>query len=214
MDFSDVLGVLNDLPNTFTRPGPPYTQFIDATGFALSRFTEDGDAIEAQVTNFSTGPIDGWLDTWGLLMGVPRYADEANGLYTQRIARTVLAWVGTVPGVTNWISFFTQSGSVVENSPGVGYSITLPATMTQTQITQFLSSFNRIRPAGVPFVVYQIGIGTYLGTVDFTADGAVAGDYLALGTQRIGLNLNPMTLSNSPLLPMLLAVDPILNPGS
>jgi len=213
MDLRSVMGVLNDLPSTFKRGGPPYTQFLDSATMALCRFTEAADATETQVQSWTAGPVDGWLDVWGLLFGVPRYPDEANIPYYTRIQRTCLAWVATFPAVQTWVNFYAAGGQVTENTGGIGYVITVPSSMGATQIQQFLSSFNRIRPAGVPFALYQTGLGTYLGTVDFTADGMIVGDYLALGTQRLPLSIDPMTLSNRPLLPMVLAVDPTLNPG-
>jgi hypothetical protein len=213
MDLSSVMGVLNDLPSTFRRAGPPYTQFLDSVTMALCRFTEAADATETQIRSWTAGPVDGWLDVWGLLFGVPRYPNESNIPYYTRVQRTVQAWVATVPAVQIWVQFYAAGGVVTENVGSVGYTITIPASLSVTLLRQFLSSFNRIRPAGVPFAVYQIGLGTYLGTVDFTADGMIVGDYLALGTQALPLNLDPMTLSNRPLLPMTIATDPVLNPG-
>jgi hypothetical protein len=211
MDFLSIAGVLSDLPSTFTRIGAPYNQFIDSTITGLARYTQGADGVEAQVAGFAY-PVDGWLDTWGLLWSLPRHQNEGNIAYATRIQETVLAWVGTVPAIQTWLNLFAPGGVITENT-GLGYNLTLPAAMTQAQVISFLVSLNRIRPAGVPFSVNQIGLGTYLGTIDFLGDGAMVGDYLSAGTQGIPLPFGPTQLNALILLPLLLLLDPSINPS-
>ena len=212
MDLPSILARLNDLPSTFKRNGPPYTQLIDAIGAALAISGQAADATETQVQGFPAA-VDGWLDVWGLLWGVPRQPNEANSPYATRITRTVLAWVGTLPAMQAWIAFYAPGATIIENgSATLGYTITLPSTMTTAQVTTFLQSLGRIRPAGVPFNVNQLGGGLYLGTTEFLSDGRVMGNYLTSNTGTLTLPLSPFTPNSVPLLPTLVFVDPTINP--
>lgn len=212
MDYPSVLARLNDLPRTFKREGPPYTLLIDSIGWQLAMFTLASDATSQQVLAF--GPaLDSWLDVWGLLWGVPRQQNEANSSYATRIARTVLAWVGTLPAIQAWLNFYAPGGTVTENLPGVGYVITFPSNMTLAQIITFLLSFNRIRPAGMPFSVAQAIGGITLGTDIFLATGAPKGAYLSSALNSLSLPIGPVTNNTSPLLPSTYFSDPTLNPS-
>ena len=68
----------------------------------LRTLTGGADATMQQVTTFD-GAMDGWIDVWGLLFGVPRNDNEGNAPYAVRVAETVLAWVGTGPAIAAWI---------------------------------------------------------------------------------------------------------------
>jgi hypothetical protein len=206
MDFLTVLARLNDLPNTFKFVGPPYTQIVDGMADGEAGFTLAADATLQQIQQFSNA-LDGWLDVWGLLWGVPRLANEANSVYSQRISRTVLAWVGTLPALQAWIQFFATGGSVAENSNGFGYVITLPSSMSAAQIAIFLQSLGRIRPAGVPFSVAQVGGGLFLGTVAFLSQGTQQGAYLSGGGSTVTDTLAASTPNSVPLLPTLYFSD-------
>lgn len=212
MDFAAVNARLNDLPSTFTRDGPPYTQLIESIGTELTTFTDAADATMSQVLNDDMA-LDGWLDVWGLLWGVPRIQNEANSTFNTRIARTVLAWVGTLPALQQWMNFYAPGGIVTENPSGLGYALQFPATMTLFAIQVFIAALNRIRPAGVPFTISQIGIGLYLGTESFLNTGAPKGAYLTAGTVPVPLNIGDSTPNSLPLLPSLYFQDPTLNPS-
>lgn len=213
MDLPAVEAQLNDLPTTFKRDGAPYTQLIDSVASALALFTNGADATVGETQTFGVA-VDGWLDLWGLLFGVPRNQGEGNQVYALRISRTVLAWVGTVPAIQAWLNFYAPGGIVAENGGGaLGYTITLPSTMTIAQVQAFILSLNRIRPAGVPFNVFQIGTGMFLGTEVFLGDGRVMGTYLAGGTQSVTLSISSTTNSSQPLLPTLYFADPTINPS-
>lgn len=213
MDLGAIYGVLGDLPSTFRRAGAPYTQFVDSTATSLVELTAGADAVWTQVLVFGNA-LDGWLDTWGLLWGIPRTDNEGNGPYAVRIQETVLAVVGTMPGMQIWIDLFAPGGSVAENASGLGYKITLPPSMTSAQIDAFLLTLNRVRPIGVPFTVEQLSAGTFLGTIAFLGSGSrVPGDYLSANPTSVGLPIGANTLSARPLLPSLLFVDPTINPS-
>ena len=211
MDFPSVEAQLNDLPTTFTRPTAWYTQLIDSVSMGLCRFTLGEDATLAQVSAFDLA-IDGWLDLWGLLWGVPRNDEEANSTYATRIQRTVLAWVGTLPAMQAWVNFYASGGTVTENPSGLGYVLNLPPSMTLSQIINFLRSFNRIRPAGVPFTLYQAAGGPYLGTTEHLGQGAMIGAYLSPGETGASLPIGAGTPNAAPLIPTLYLTDPTINP--
>ena len=208
MDFLTVLARLNDLPNTFKRVGPPYTHLIDSVADALTLFTQGSDATSAQFLSISNA-LDGWLDVWGLLWGVPRIANEANATYATRIGRTVLAWVGTVPAIQAWMNFYAPGGTIAENASGLGYVLTFPATMTVAQVNSFVMTLLRIRPAGVPFTIFLQGNGVYSGDSAFLGTD----DYLSSGTTLLPYPGGPCTPNTVPLLPSLLFEDPTLNPN-
>jgi len=210
MNFPAVLATLSDLPDTFKRQGPPYTQFIDSLADSLALYTLGADATFAQATSF-VNAIDGWMDIWGLLFGIPRDINEANALYRTAIQSTVLAWVGTVPALQAWMNLFAPGGVVVENTGGVGYVLLFSGATTLAQIQSFLRLFNRIRPAGVPFQIQQAGLGLYLGTEEYLGDGRVVGNYLTSLASSVPFGLPPSTPNAVPLLADLLLVAPILN---
>jgi hypothetical protein len=206
MDFLTVVSRLNDLPSTFKREGNPYAQIVDSLADGANRFTQAADATLQQVQNFSVA-LDGWLDVWGLLWGVPRLPDEANSIYSTRISRTVLAWVGTVPAIQAWINFYASGGSIRENLPNSGYVLTLPPTLSTAQVLAFLQSLSRIRPAGVPFNVNQVGGGLFLGTVEYLSQGTVQGAYLTDGSSSTESIVGAVTPNSVPLLPTLYFSD-------
>lgn len=212
MDFFAVLSQLNDLPTTFTRNGAPYTQLMDSITGALSLFTLTEDATFTQVLNF-TNAVNGWLDVWGLLLGVPRNQNESDVSYSPRIFGTVSAWVGTVPAIQFWLNLYAPGGVITENVGTVGYTLTFPPLMTTVQIENFLITLNRIRPAGVPFIAQQNGIGLYLGTDEFTGDGRVVGNYLTRLESPVGLIIPASTPNARPTIPTLYMTDPTLNPS-
>ena len=212
MNFAAVLAQIGDLPPTFRPQGNPYAQLAASLAAAESLFTTGADATMQQVMAFSQA-IDGWIDLWGLLFGVPRNDGEGNVPYALRITETVLAWVGTLPAIQVWLNLFAPGGTVAKNPSGLGYAITLPATMTAAQVAAFVVSLGRIRPAGVPFALSQGGTGLYLGAEAFVGDGITIGAYLSPGAAAKALNLNATTPSAQPLISTCFLTDPNLNPG-
>lgn len=210
MDFASIQAILNDLPPTFTRPGAPYTQLVDAETGALVAYTLGADGTAAQATSFANAQ-DGWLDVWGLIAGVPRQDGEANAPYATRISETLLAWVGTLPALQRWLDLFAPGGQVAESLTGLGYIITLPATMSTAQADAFLATLNRVRPAGVPFTINAGNNGLFLGTVNVLGEGRMQGAYLSTSTTSTVLALSPLTNNAAPLLPTLYLTDPSLN---
>lgn len=212
MDFPAVLATLNDLPSPFLRPAPWFTQLMDSLAFEAALAAQSGDDVMAQVQVVDNAQ-DGWLDVWGLLAGIPRTGGEGNSPYLTRIRETILAWVGTLPALQVWANMFAPGGTVTNASPGPGYVITLPATLTSAQVAAFLQSLGRIRPAGMPFIGLQNIGGLFLDTEAYLGAGAVMGSYLTTGNTPITLPISPFTNSMVPLLPSLYFEAPILNPS-
>ena len=210
MDLPAVAAVLNDIPDTFRRPGPPYSQVIDLLAVSLALYTVGADATFSQVAAFSNA-TDGWLDIWGLLFGVPRDQNEANALYASAIQSVVQAWVATVPAIQAWMDLFAPGGVVLENSGSVGYTLAFSGVTPIAQIQSFLRLFGRIRPNGVPFQITQAGLGLYLGTEEFLGDGRMVGNYLTSLSTPVSLFVSPFTPNTAPLLADLLLNAPILN---
>ena len=212
MDFALVEQQLNDLPATFKRDGAPYTQVVDSLAALLDRYTNASDGSINQVADFS-GAQFGWLDIWGLLFGLPRQANEADQLYGPRIQYEVMAGNGTPVGMAYWIrAVWRVSATIVEALPALGYSITFPASVTDTQIAEILASLSRVRPAGVPITsVSRLGTGLYVTTINFLGASRVTGAYITGGTTGLGFILYPATNNAEPILPDILLTDPVLN---
>jgi hypothetical protein len=212
MDIAAVLAQLRDLPPTFQPNGNPFTQIQAALAQAEALMTSSADQTFAQVAQFD-GAVDGWIDLWGLLFGLPRQDGEGNLPYATRIGETVLANVGSLAAIQVWINLFAPGGSVAVNQSGVGYTINLPP-MTKTQAGFFLASLNNIRPAGVPFVVnIATGIAMFLGTETFLGAVQIEGAYLINSLATLFGSIGSTTPSAQPLIPTLFLSDPALNAG-
>ena len=109
MNLQAVQAQIGDLPATFRSSGW-YTQMMSAVAAAMALVTGGDDATMAQVTAFGAA-LDGWIDVWGLLFGVPRSANEGNIPYAVRVGETVTAWVGTVPAIQAWLNLFAPGGT-------------------------------------------------------------------------------------------------------
>ena len=213
MNFNAVQAQLNDIPTTFKRSNGDYQNLIDSFTVALSRFTlgSDGYANQLYVSN----AVDGWLDVWGLLVGIPRNTGEGNLPYYTRIQNTILAVVGTLPALQIYVTNIIPGAIVKElGSTKIGYTITIPTTVTSSQIQLLVSGINNIRPAGVPFTIgYSISPdGLFLDTINFLDDGNVQGDYLtstSASTASITLYASQNNLESS--FPTLYLTDQTLN---
>lgn len=213
MDFTAVQEQLNDLPDTFKRQDQTYLQIVDAMTALLYRFTQGSDATSAQL-DFGNATY-GWIDVWGLLLGIPRMTNEANQFYTARIAYEVLAGGGPPLQIQKWILIVYRVAAVVtENFPNVGYTITFPSSVSPSQAQQIVAGLGYVRPAGVPITGILVqGIGTVLETVDFLGAGAVVGAYLGGSLVPVPLSMGAATNNAVPIIPTLFLTDPTLNPS-
>ncbi len=226
MNFAQIAAILDDLPQTFLRSGAPFTQLADARTSELTLYGQAADGISNQ-ENFPLAQ-GGWLDLWGNLFDVPRLPYEADAHYLNRIQFEVTGGNGTYLGIQLWILVvFGIVAAVQENlivteddsggyvTTGLGYTITFPSTVTLAQIAQVLVSIARVRPAGVPFAVFQQGAtGTYVQTINFLDAPRVTGAFLSAGGAPVSSSLVPATTNNAtPDIPDLYLIDPTLNPG-
>lgn len=214
MNFHQVQFQLENLPPTFLRQTSPFTQYMDALTSGMLRVTAPIDNIMASVTKFVNAQY-GWLDIWGLLFNVPRFPNESDATYLNRIQYEVTAGGGTPVGIAKWIAaVWGVQVEVLENLPTVGYQIIFPATLTTLQIQNILNSLVRIRPAGVPITIAaQSPDGLYLQTINFLGASDVTGAYLSASAVLSTVLLNVATNNTSPALPDLFLTDPILNPS-
>ena len=213
MDFPLVQAQLNDLPSTFKRQGNPYGQIIDALTAGLYLYTQAADSVLAQGTYFP-GARFGWLDTWGLLVNVPRQANEADLRYAARILYTVTAGAGSPVGIALWIyKVWNLTVTITENLPDVGYTITFPGPVSSDLLLQILESLDRIRPAGVPFIIGVPGEGLFANTINFFNAVNITGAYLTTTPSAPTASLSPATNNIEPSLPEIFLIDPVLNPG-
>jgi hypothetical protein len=211
MDFPAVQSTLTDLPDTFTSNAGPYPQLVDSWTTALALFTTGSDGIAAQA-NFNSA-VGGWIDTWGLAFGIGRLATESDSTYQARILALMSAVVGTVPAIQIWISLYAPGGSVSENSPGPGYTITLPSAITTLQYQQFFDGLQYIRPVGVPVIINASSGGLFLGTSTFMGTDQVMGSYLSTGGGAIASPWGAIQNNASLRIPDLYLTDPTLNPS-
>lgn len=213
MNFAAIQKQLNDLPNTFKRPGTPYTQWVDALTALLDLYCQGVDGLMAQLT-FSAAQY-GWADVWGTILGIQRRSNEADSLYKSRMSATLLSWRANAVAMVNWLeNIELVSASITEALPVVGYTVILSPALTATQISQILLDLAYVRPAGVPFNFSTLSGGTYLNTVNYVgAAPRVTGAYLGGSSAPQALSIPANTNNVSSLLPDLLLTDPTLNPS-
>lgn len=222
MDFATVQAQLNDLPPTFKRPGNPFNQWIDALSAGQTRSTSALDRLLNQIQNVANAQF-GWLDIWGLLVGIPRFSNEEDKVYLARIIYILNAGGGTPVGMAMWIkAVWKVDAQITETFGQVGYNIIFNTAITLAQAVAIVASMVRIRPAGVPILSISIEsittLGLFLDTINFLdLAPSVTGAYLSgAGGTGGGIavpGLYPATNSAEPLLPDLFLTDPTLNPG-
>lgn len=212
MDFPAVQNQINDLPRTFKRDGAPYTNYVDAVTAGLFLFTQGVDGMMDQ-TDFAKAAY-GWLDVWGLVLGIPRRMNEPDPTYRARIQNVILAPHGSPVAILSWLTLIEGiQAELLEALPALGYTITLPPNLTPDQITAILTNLARVRPAGVPFNVLVFATGTFLDTVNYLDAARVTGQYLGGSTTAYTLSIPAGTPNTVAGLPDLLLTDPTINPN-
>lgn len=212
MDATHVRDILTDLPPTFQRSDATYGYWLDGWTAGLFRYTLSSDGTLSQI-DFDDAQY-GWLDFWGLLLGVPRNTQEADPKYQPRIKYTLSTGAGSPEAIRLWmLNVWGLVVTVKENFPAFGYEIVLPGTLTEAQALVVLQSLIYVRPAGVPFFASFSNTGLYLQTINFLDAPKVTGAYLTGGTNLVLSELPTTTNNAAPLLPDLYLTDPLLNPG-
>jgi hypothetical protein len=212
MNFSAVQTQLSDLPTTFKRQATPFTQWLDALAAALTTFTAALDGLVLQ-TNFPSAQY-GWVDVWGTIFGVQRRSNEPDSTYIARIQNTVIAAHVTPVAMLLWLSVIEGITAQLADSPvAVGYTLTLPSTLSTAQINAILLNLAYVRPAGMPFAVHVEAGGTYLNTVDYIGAPRATGIYLGGAFSIFPMSIPSATGNSLSIVPDLLFTDPTLNPG-
>lgn len=214
MDFQQIQDQIEDLPQTFKRYDAPYTQWSDALTSALRVFGFAVDSLLTMVSSFDAAE-DSWIDAWGSLGNVIRRTNESDAVYQPRIQNTVLAKHASPVAMLTWLSVIemVSNATLAERGASLGYSITLPQTLTTAQIQQIIMNLNVVRPAGVPFNIFIQTGALYLDTVNYLDSPRITGAYLGNSSNAFTLPLGAGQNSSQSILPDLLLVDPTINPG-
>jgi hypothetical protein len=225
----DQLNQLIDVPATFRRPTLIYQQIFSALAAGLTLLTESSNAVIDQTTYQNT--IAGWIDVWADLAGILRRTDEGDGVFQARVPDMLLAARDSIVAIQTWLAQIENlpTSLVIETpSPSIGYSVTLPGTLTPQKIIDVSKNLAWVRPAGVPFNFSSRSGGTYLNTVNYLGGGRtgtngfpsttwqgarVTGAFLAFKFQVTGATPPASTNNNVSQLPDLLLQDPTLNPN-
>ncbi len=210
MKSTDVLARLQSLPLTFQRNGPTYAALQGAIVATTSRYTVASDDTSAQMNIDDAGYR--WLDTFGLMYGVPRFDGELSDAYLARIKATLVAWRGTPVAIEFYLELITGLGvSVAESPTTYSWSATLSGAVTSTLQTRVNSGVNFVRPAGVPFSYAVPTGGNYASTLNYLGYGRLTGSYILSGSKVIAANISANTNNALPALPTDYLTDTSLN---
>lgn len=212
MNPAQALAQLLDIPFTFQRPGAPYSWTIASLAGGEAGYTQASDGVVGMASGIPTaqGP---WLGVWGEIYDLPRLAGEADAAYTARILFTLASPVAPPLAIQAWSQLFFQTSGifVTESFPAVGYSISLPAGLPAATVSAWVSGLARIRPAGVPFLIFTQTGPLMLGTYSYIGGSGFAGSYLGAGVSVSPVTIGAATLNARPSIPTLLLTDPLLN---
>jgi hypothetical protein len=212
MQFADVKARLDDLPRSYTRLGPNYQTFDTAQTAALFRYTNASDGVMNQL-NF-TQAVGPWLDAWGKLFGIARNTNEADDTYQNRITYTLLAGRCTPNAILIYLQTLGITATIEEDFVNCSFALQFTAPLTTAAFTSLAQNMASVRPAGVPFLPFQVlQGGLYVGTVDFLNAPKVTGAYLDQPLNSFTPSISESTDNSVPLLPTLWLSDPTLNPG-
>lgn len=211
--FSDVLGQINDLPDTFTRPGSVFQMIQAAKAAALFHYTDSSSALMAQ-TGFSTAQ-GVWVDVWGKLFGIPRNSAESDEAYVNRIRTTLSSGRATPVAIALFLLLiFNLQATITEDLVHVAWSFVLSAPLPQNALFALLQNLAYVRPCGVPMTFGTGGKGgLFLGTVNYLGAPKTTGAYLETPSAQNSGPVPAYTNNSVPLLPTTFLSDPTLNPG-
>jgi hypothetical protein len=212
MQFQDVAARLGGLPPTFKRPGPGFQALANSQTAALFRYTGASDGVIQQLDfRQAVGP---WLDAWGKLFVIPRNINESDDAYQNRIVMTLLAGRCTPNAILIYLQTLGIKATLVEDFVNAAYHIQFTTPLTPAGFNALAQNLGAVRPAGVPFLPFQIlQGGLYVGTIDFLNAPKVTGAYLDTPLKSFTPTIAVSTNNSVPLLPTLFLTDPTLNPG-
>lgn len=212
MQPAQVLAQLLDTPQTFQRPGNPYSWLMASLAAGHSQYAQASDGAVGMASGIPTaqGP---WLTVWGQIFNLPRLNGEADAAYAARILYTLTSPVAPPLAIQAWSRLFLNSPSVyvTESFPVVGYSIVIPPGLPTTLVGEWTQGLARIRPAGVPFTVLSQTGPLILGAYSYIGGNGFAGAYLGAGVTPLTGAIGASTLNASPAIATPLLTDPLLN---
>jgi hypothetical protein len=212
MQFQDVKARLDDLPPGYTRLGAGFQAFDLSQTAALFRYTGASDGILNQL-NFvqAVGP---WLDAWGKLFGIERNINESDDAYQNRITMTLLAGRCTPNAILIYLQTLGINATIEEDFVNCAFHLQFTAPLTTAAFAALAQNLAAVRPAGVPFLPFQVlQGGLYVGTINFLDAPKVTGAYLDTPLKSFTPTIAVSTNNSVPLLPTLFLSDPTLNPG-
>jgi hypothetical protein len=212
MQWSDVLARLNDLPSTFLRQGPNFTEFQNSLVNGLHKFTNgtEGAINQAQPTQ----AIGRWLDVVGRARNIPRFNNEADAAYLERITYLLTTPGGPPSAILGLLGILgLVNTTLTENFATCSWSASISSGLGAARLSQITTSLGYVRPAGVP---YNLGVSTgglYLNTLNYLGRPRVTGAYLVSSINAAALNMSTNTNNAICLLPTTYLTDPTLNPS-
>lgn len=166
MQIYDQLRQLIDVPPTFRRETLFYQQLMASLAAGLTLLTEASNAGLDQ-TNYQKA-VAGWIDVWADLAGILRHSGEADSLFKARVPAMLLSPRDSIVAIRQWLRDIENlPTSIVIESPQIGYSVTVPGTLTPQRVADVAKNLAWVRPAGVPVDFSARSGGTYLNTVDY-----------------------------------------------
>jgi hypothetical protein len=210
MNFSDVLNQIEDLPDTFKRPGPIFNAIVTSLAAILSRQTS---ALDQLVVNLNLQNARwGWLDTFGKFYGINRNGQESDVLYRARILGTLTAPHVTPIAIASFVNLaLGLVVTVTENFLNTTYQLNFLSPPSLVTIQQVANAINYVRPAGVPFLpLFMITGGLSLHTCGYFRTQQVTGSYFTAGKTSLNINIAQSTNSPQTKLPTNYLSDPLI----
>jgi hypothetical protein len=211
MDSTTVLARLNQLPASFRRLGPNYTALQNSLQAFLYRYTDSMDGLSNE--EFIDSATDKWLDVFGLMFGIPRFAGESSSAYLARIQFTLVAWRGTPAAIVSYLQLITGLDvTVTENTtPEDSWTAAISGSVTSVLVNRINNSIGFVRPAGVPFNYAVSTGGLYLSTINYMGRSRLTGSYIVSATKTLAPSIPSSTNNSLPLLPTDFLTDSSIN---
>lgn len=199
-------------PTTFRRQGDVYGQFEASFAALLSRYTTSQDDTTAQEGILTSGAK--WLDTYGLMYGIPRFADEDSADYLSRIQETLVSARGTPVAIETYLQLITGvTTAVSEDTTDCRWTASFGGPLSAALKTRVNKGVNFVRPAGVPFSFSFNAGGLYASTINYLGRSRVTGAYLISSGSGAKPDISANTNNSLPTLPTDYLTDPTLNPS-
>lgn len=212
MNYAQVAQIIQSLPGTFQRTGTTFNAVESSIIQPCFAYTSSTDQLaQSMIVDNAQWTT---LDTIGTIWGILRLPFEGDVQYRNRLMSIFQSMAGIPYGIQQFILDVFNLSTKVQNqslgSNGAGYSITFSSSLGVNQQDTVSQQLQWIRPAGVPFQMYGVGSGFFLGTINYVNAASVTGAYLTTGTAL--LPFSALASTNSPLnqLPTTFLTNPLL----